>query len=64
MNWNKPCAYDEDQKRRFNATARTRLRRLATALRLPAGSFDLRSNKGGIAVPARSRCTTSASTSR
>ena len=50
MNWNKPCAYDEDQKRRFNATARTRLRRLATALRLPAGSFDLRSNKGGIAV--------------
>ncbi len=50
MNWNKPCAYDEDQKRRFHATARTRLRRLATVLRLCAGSFDLRSNKGGIAV--------------
>ena len=50
MNWNKPCAYDEDQKRRFHATARVRLRQLATALRLPAGSFDLRANKGGIAV--------------
>ena len=50
MNWNKPCAYDEDQKRRFHTTARVRLRQLAAALRLPAGSFDLRSNKGGIAV--------------
>jgi hypothetical protein len=50
MNWNKPCAYDEDQKRRFHATARTRPRQLATALRLRAGSFDLRSNKGGVAV--------------
>ena len=50
MNWNKPRAYDEDQKRRFHATARVRLRQLAAALRLPAGSFDLRSNKGGIAV--------------
>ncbi len=50
MNWNKPCAYDEDQKRRFHTTARVRLRQLATALRLRAGSFDLRSNKAGIAI--------------
>ena len=50
MNWNKPCAYDEAQKRRFHSTARVRLRQLAIALHLPAGSFDLRSNKGGIAV--------------
>ncbi len=50
MNWNKPCAYDEDQKRRFHTTARVRLRQLATALRLLAGSFDLRSNKAGIAI--------------
>ena len=49
MNWNKPCAYDEDRKRRFHATARVRLRQLAAALRLPAGSFDFRSNKGGTA---------------
>jgi hypothetical protein len=50
MNWNKPCAYDEDQKRRLHTTARTRLRQLATALRLRAGSFHLRSNKAGIAI--------------
>ena len=50
MNWNKPCAYDEARKRRFHAAARVRLRQLAAALGLPAGSFDLRANKGGIAV--------------
>lgn len=50
MNWNQDCAYDEAQKRRFHATARARLRQLADALSLPAGSYDLRSNKAGIAV--------------
>ena len=50
MNWNKPCAYDEAQKRRFHSTARVRLRQLAIALHLPPSSFDLRSNNGGIAV--------------
>ncbi|MBA3517439.1 MAG: hypothetical protein H0T75_07320 [Rhizobiales bacterium] len=50
MHWDQPCAYDEAQKRRFHATARARLRQLAVELRLPAGSYDLRSNKGGIAV--------------
>ena len=50
MNWFKPCAYDDAQKRAFHATARSRLRKLADELRLPSGSYDLRSNKGGIAV--------------
>lgn len=50
MNWTELCAYAPDQKRRFHATARSRLRQLAVELRLPAGSFDLRSNQGGIAV--------------
>lgn len=50
MNWNQSCAYDEAQKSRFHSTARARLRRLAVDLNLAAGSFDLRSNKAGIAV--------------
>ena len=50
MNWNHDCAYDEAQKRRFHATARARLRQLADALNMPVGSYDLRSNKAGIAV--------------
>ena len=50
LDWTKPCAYAAEQKRRFHATARARLRKLAGLLRLPAGSFDLRSNAGGIAV--------------
>lgn len=50
MNWFKPCAYDDAQKRSFHATARSRLRKLADELRFPPGSYDLRSNKGGIAV--------------
>ncbi|MHA6645770.1 hypothetical protein [Mesorhizobium sp. A623] len=48
--WIKSCAYDDAQKRRFHSTARSRLKLLATELRLPSGSFDIRSNKGGIAV--------------
>lgn len=50
MDWFKPCAYDDAQKRAFHATARSRLRKLAGELRFSAGSYDLRSNKGGIAV--------------
>jgi hypothetical protein len=45
-----PRAYNDAQKRRFHATARKRLKALATALGLEAGSFDVRSNLGGIAV--------------
>ena len=50
MNWNQDCGYHADQKKAFHATARARLRRLAVELGLPAGSYDLRSNQGGIAV--------------
>ena len=50
MDWYATCWYEPERKRRFHATARARLRKLAGELRLPAGSFDLRSNQGGIAV--------------
>ncbi|WP_428393435.1 hypothetical protein [Lichenicoccus sp.] len=50
MNWEKPCGYDDAQKTLFHSTARTRLKRLAAELGLPAGSYDLRSNKAGVAV--------------
>lgn len=50
MNWTSDCGYAPDVKRRFHSAARARLRQLATELRLPTGSYDLRSNQGGIAV--------------
>lgn len=50
FDWNRSCAYDDEHKRRFHATARARLKTLASELGLPSGSYDLRSNKGGIAV--------------
>ncbi len=50
FDWNRSCSYDGEQKRRFHTTARSRLKKLAAELRLPLGSYDLRSNKGGIAV--------------
>jgi hypothetical protein len=50
MNWYKPCAYDDTQKRAFHSTRRRRLKALAAALAFEPGSFDLRSNLGGIAV--------------
>lgn len=50
MNWYTPCAYNDAQKRSFHATGRKRLHALATALGFETGSFDLRSNQGGIAV--------------
>ncbi|WP_449470284.1 hypothetical protein [Sphingobium chungangianum] len=43
-------AYDLDAKRQFHADGRRAMRRLAEALSLPDGSFDVRSNQGGIAV--------------
>lgn len=48
--WDKSCSYDEVQKRRFHSTARSRLKKLAATLDLPPGSYDLSSNKSGIAV--------------
>lgn len=43
-------AYDPGRKRLFHSRARSQLRRLATALGLEPGGYDLRSNHGGIAV--------------
>jgi hypothetical protein len=50
MNWYASCAYNDAQKRSFHASSRKRLKALATALGLKAGTFDVRSNRGGIAV--------------
>jgi hypothetical protein len=50
MNWYQPCAYDGAQKHTFHATGRARLTALAKAFDFEPGSFDLRSNLGGIAV--------------
>lgn len=50
MNWYLSCSYDDEQKRRFHRAVQARLRKLAGALRFPSGSYDLRSNRGGIAV--------------
>lgn len=43
-------AYDEPAKRLFHAEGRAALNRLAEALTLDAGSFEIRSNKAGPAV--------------
>jgi hypothetical protein len=50
FDFGKPVAYDEHAKRLFHSRARSQLRRLATALGLAPGSYDLRSNPAGIAV--------------
>ena len=50
FDWTKSCSYDEQQKRRFHTTARSRLKKLAAELNLPAGSYEVRSNKAGNAV--------------
>ncbi len=43
-------AYDEAAKALFHADGRRAMRRLADALGLARGDYDIRSNKGGIAV--------------
>jgi hypothetical protein len=50
FDFGKPVAYDEHAKRLFHSRARSQLRRLATALDLSPGSYDLRFNRAGIAV--------------
>ena len=50
FDFRKRVAYDGDAKEAFHRTARRQLKLLAAALGLPTGGFDLRSNKGGIAV--------------
>jgi hypothetical protein len=46
----KSVAHDAAAKRLFHSRARSQLRRVATALGLQPGDYDLRSNPGGIAV--------------
>lgn len=46
----KGVSYDEQAKKLFHSDGRKVLKRLADALCLADGSYDLRSNKGGIAV--------------
>jgi hypothetical protein len=50
FDFRKPVAYDGEAKRAFHNRACRRLKQLADALGLAPGSFDLRSNPGGIAV--------------
>jgi len=50
FDFRKPVAYDAEAKRAFHSRARRQLKQLAEALGLPPGSYDLRSNPGGIAV--------------
>ena len=50
FHFRRPVAYDAAGKRVFHSRARSQLRRLAVALGLKPGSYDLRSNPGGIAV--------------
>lgn len=50
FDWSKSCSYDEKQKLAFHRAARSWLKLLADELGLKPGSYDIRSNKGGIAV--------------
>lgn len=50
MNWYLSCAYAPEQKRRFHAAARARLRQLAATLDFAPDTFDLRNNHAGTAV--------------
>ena len=50
FDFRRPVACDGEAKRAFHNHARRQLKQLADALGLAPGSFDLRSNSGGIAV--------------
>jgi len=50
MDWYKTCSYDGAQKRSFHKIGLKRLRLLAKAIGFAPGSFDVRSNHGGMAV--------------
>ena len=50
FDFRKPVSYDDAAKRAFHSHALRHLKLLANALGLAPGSFDLRSNPGGIAV--------------
>jgi hypothetical protein len=50
FNWNASVTYNEQAKAAFHRVALSRLRRLAVLIGLPKGTYEVRSNKGGIAV--------------
>jgi hypothetical protein len=50
FDFRKSVAYDGDAKRKFHDHARRQLRKLAAALGFAGGTYDLRSNRAGIAV--------------
>src|SRR5678816_398389 len=50
FNWNLTTQYQDQNKKRFHNAARKQLKLLVAELRLAPGSYDLRNNKGGIAV--------------
>jgi len=50
FDFRKRVAYRKWPKREFHLAARRQLRRLAEALGLAPGSYDIRNNAGGIAV--------------
>lgn len=50
FDWIRSCSYDSEQKRRFHATARSRLKKLAAELGLSPKSHDIRSNRAGVAT--------------
>jgi hypothetical protein len=50
FDFRRPVAYDAEAKQLFHRRARSQLRRLAGALGLERGTYNLRSNRAGIAV--------------
>jgi len=50
FDFRKRVAYYPEQKRLFHRNARRQLQKLAAALGFKPGEYDVRSNKGGIAV--------------
>jgi len=50
FDWYRRCANDGEQKKLFHCQARFALRALAKELRFPESSYDLRSNRAGVAV--------------
>lgn len=50
FNWSAPADYNAANKIRFHNAARKQLKALAIALRLAPASFEIRSNKAGVAV--------------
>jgi hypothetical protein len=47
---NSDLSYNEEGKKAFHKEAKSALRKVAKALHLNSNDFDLRSNKGGVAV--------------